>query len=258
MGKDYKNNRPRGNLLPKTMAPEPQKPCMKFQMDVEHYNRTGEIIPLTEPEEYTIPEDINLITDWYRNPNTDNEEGNDMSKGKCIIEYKPTKAELEEDVKTLTNKQIGEKYDASKSTAEKWIRDFEIKRSNNDKVEEEALLAIIAPKKQEETPKIETIPYNQGENEVATVNPSMEEIENFFTDVSIKAEDLDSDADLTDELKEYKKYPASHCAEIKDKQDPDEKIWENIEADIKALRQRKRERVDRDFDVRLRKLLECC
>lgn len=56
MGAEHRG-RPRGNLLPKPTPPEPEKPCVRFIMDVDHYRKTGEVIPLTDPEEYKAPQE---------------------------------------------------------------------------------------------------------------------------------------------------------------------------------------------------------
>lgn len=236
MSHDYHLNRPRGNLLPRQTAAEEPKPCMKFNMNIEHYKRTGEIIPLTEPEEFIPPEDANTLiyNDWTSNP-TNNEEGKEMPKG--FIADKPTKEQLTEDVKTMTNRQIATKYGLSVPTIGRCITEYGVQRRN-------LLRSDNGPCSTEETVQTEAVPREPEvtKAEAKPDNPSMEEYEKFFTDAAEDSKPIEPDTETIPMTVE----------------EVEEAIWKNIEADIKLLRQRRHERAEKEFQDRLLKLLECC
>ncbi|WP_131929946.1 MULTISPECIES: hypothetical protein [unclassified Dehalobacter] len=138
MSREYHINRQRGNLLPRAAGTDKPMPCLKYKFDVERYNQTGEVIPLSEPEEYKPLAWV--IPDSWRNYPNQEMEGEDMPKNPL----KPTKEELEKDRMTMTNGQIAQKYGAKTSTVYAWVKEYGLQRKkwentrNNNPPESEA------------------------------------------------------------------------------------------------------------------------
>lgn len=235
-------NRSRGNLMPSALPKEPAGPCMKYKIDVDHYKRTGEIIPLTEPVEYIPDREYNPYLWVGQNENEMEEE--DMPRGIDAIN-KPTKEQLAEDVKTMKNKEIAEKYGLAESTIARYVKEYGVQRRNLVEAEHNPTLAEIeqfhTDEPRQELPDISmtepiTIePHTDDDMPIMFCGPDPEELgENELVKVITR---------FADPLPEP---------------DPDERIWQSIQADILALKKRKLERAEREFQDRLLKLLECC
>lgn len=212
---EYRFGRPRGNLLPRKVEVEPPKPCIRYFVDKEKL-KDGVIEPITDPEEYTMPEDVNpyVYSDWVGNEfSCENEQGASEEMPRAISN-KPSREELELDIETMTNREIADKYDVAKSTVSMWIRDYGLQRTNTEPATTEEITGV----------------------ETAIIEPTLAQREEFFTDTPAE-------------------YLAEHKSEMT-VEEAEEKIWAGIAIDLGILRQRMIKRAEDEFSAKLSELLE--
>lgn len=151
---------PRVEPLPKA---EP-RPCMRGVLDIELYNRTGEIEYIEPLTEYVPPQDVEEDVEVDR-----------MVKGRFrkLNVNKPSKDQLETDLRDgMTIAEIAKKYEASVAGVNSWIKLFGLKGIKGKQKPEEALDMVQHSPTLEET--------------MIQTSPSLEEIEQFHTDMPIQ------------------------------------------------------------------------
>lgn len=124
--------RPRGNLLPRATEPEPPKQCTRFVMDIDHYNRTGEVIPLTDPEVYEQPE--KPFNNFFEIPVSTKEEA---ERRREMLSKKPPKEQLEQEIRVMNKVQIAKRYGVSRSAVVNWLRSYGLYQPEPQKTSEE-------------------------------------------------------------------------------------------------------------------------
>ena len=122
--------RPRGNLLPRPTQPEPPKQCTSFLMDIDHYNRTGEVIPLTDPEVYEQPDKSE--NDYFEIPASTKEEAE--RRKSYMASKKPSKEQLERDMKDMSRAQLSKHYEVSRSAVFNWLRSYGLLQQTESQV----------------------------------------------------------------------------------------------------------------------------
>ncbi|MHB1651418.1 MAG: hypothetical protein ACYCVD_02940 [Desulfitobacteriaceae bacterium] len=104
----------------------PPRACIRYYVDLEKLNTEGVLEPVTESEEYRMPEGIEP-RNTYAMP-TDNQESVKRRKNH-VAKNKPTKEQLFEDLKTMTLNQIAKKYGASgPSTVSFWVKQYGLQK----------------------------------------------------------------------------------------------------------------------------------
>ena len=284
-------------LLGKSTPREERQPAKykSYIMDIDHYNKTGEVRALTEPEEYTPPE----CTDWLPEESIETEEKEMTPK----TLNKPIAEELRADQLVMNKLQAAKKYNCSKATIERWTKEYELphwkqswqrgaETQNTASEPSEGSPAIDSASEANsndsganmEVQRMHTIPVEpEVLEEISTLDdiPFAEEP----TKKEISAEtkscetptwwDLWSNGDLAEdtesepgqELLANLNCSASEVVEKCELQvhltnecanpdEPDEPDWQHIENEIKALYQIKKNRLNGEFRGRLRKILE--
>jgi hypothetical protein len=121
----YNNERPRGNLLPRTLPPEPETPCIRYFIDADG-NR------ISEPEEF-VPDAQK--PNFNRNQLlTETPKAAKERREKFVKKSKPTKEQLAEDKKSMTLAQMAERYSAGQSTVSSWIRDYGLQADPSERI----------------------------------------------------------------------------------------------------------------------------
>ncbi|WP_207636556.1 hypothetical protein [Desulfitobacterium hafniense] len=102
-------------------------------MDIDHYNRTGEVIPLTQPEVYEQPEKER--DNFFEIPASTKEEAE--RRKEMLSSKKPPKEQLEQDIKAMNKVQIAKKYEVSRSAVVNWLRSYGLYQPEPQKTSEE-------------------------------------------------------------------------------------------------------------------------
>lgn len=244
MSMRYHMNRPRGNLLPRAKTEGNTNPCVHYFVDPIKLKETGELIPMTEPEEFKS--DYNPFAhDWDHSEEF--EGGNEemaAPKGN-----KPSKDQLIEESRVMTLKEIAIAHSVSVPSASQWFKSYGLSYQEL-KAEFRNLSGGALMETQEQKPP-ETIEEKPAETQVTKESdasnpekqpeefrPTQEELEQFFTDTP-----AESQAKL-------------NTLAINGNPDPDEKMWQTIEFNLRAIKLLKHERAEKEFQDRLLKLLE--
>lgn len=204
---------PRHEPLPK----EPPKPCMRGIIDLKLYNQTGEvkyIEPLTEfvPPVETEEQALNPVMStlkreerlWLTNLNPN----------------KPSKDQLEQDLRAgMSIAEIGKKYDASKSSANNWIRTYGlqgIKGQSKDTIRDP------------DTDADHDMVQNHPKDDMIQPYPTLVEIEQFHTDnppQELPRVELNEPLTIVLETEESKPEESPTFDEV----------WKDVQSDLVAL-----------------------
>lgn len=221
MNIDHRFPRPKGNLLPQPTPAENPSECIRYYADKEKLAQ-GIVEPISEPEKYEMPEG----TSWTTPFDLSSEDvealktGRDKSMKTKPMKEIPPKEELLAETEEMTNQEIADKHNVSKSLVEKWIRGYGIQRK---KGANESELTTETPKE----PVVLEVPE--------PTQPTMEDIEKFFTDV-----------------------PETEQTETKQEKlnlDFDE-VWADVQDDLVVLRNLYIEKAINDFGNKLSELIK--
>jgi len=224
---EYRQSTPINNLdpLPKSEA----TPCMRGVMDIDHYNRTGEIKMIEPFSELVIPE---------------NEEGTQAAVKREVRIWmrkinpnKPTKEVLEKYLRSgMTAAEIGEKCSSATITVYNWIKAYGLqgikgmakaKGELQEQVRDEKFYTDLEQGYIDDASQAEESPTLAGIEQ-----PSQSGEEQAF-----------SDAEITDDIPE-----ADRPATIGE-------LWEDAEAALVVLRNKYHEQADNDFRSQLAQLV---
>lgn len=117
---EYRQSTPSDDRTP--LPKGETRPCMRGVLDIELYNRTGEVKMIEPFKEYVSP--INISDTPEFNPETLPPRKRSIWI-KALNPNKPTKARLEENLRTgMSTAEISKKYKASTATVFNWIRNY--------------------------------------------------------------------------------------------------------------------------------------
>lgn len=221
-----------------------------YYMDIDHYNKTGEIRKLEQTIEPNEPELQN--TDHIAQPNkmVETEETEMTPKKIC----KPTAEELRADQLVMNKAQAMKKYNCARATIERWTREYGLPhwrqtwQRDTEKQNEAVLPSEDSPtidSASNEIPKVPE-PNMEEQTRMHTIPAESEVLEELST-----LDDIPFGDDLTPEEQQW---VDEHYDEPAD--DPDESIWQHIENHVQALYDLKLNRLNGEFKSRLRKLME--
>jgi len=99
----------------------------RYKIDIDRYNQTGEIVPITEPEEYTPELTIAAeLNPWRNYPKKNETESEEMARGR-----RPSKEQLEKDREIMLNKEIARKYGVAECTVSFWVKEYGLQLKKN-------------------------------------------------------------------------------------------------------------------------------
>lgn len=231
----------------------PTSPCNHYFIDKDGNQ-------ITESEEFTPSPDQWKATRqiFTSNPQCikagrerakEKREGNKMAY--LTMKNKPTAEELRQDQLTITKSQAIEKYGCGKTTLEKWTRDYRLPHWTQH----------FNPPKKVEIPELaEPDPTWEGSNDskqllreaetgIGDVGGLVECIrteEENQTSQNVILERIALHAEMLDKIKELSEpsetdgVPASMYSD----DELEERVWQNVEAQLEILRQRKYRQVD--------------
>lgn len=173
-----KNEELRHCVVPPAREPLPKaerRPCMRGVMDVELYNRTGEVVMIEPLTEYVSPIDPMVATPI--NPSVI------RRAPRMPIVKRPAKDDLERALRSgMSADELAVKYKAKKMTVYNWIRAYElqgikgVEKPETEVTEVPGADAVITRK---------TAPVNPP----AHVELDLSKVENFCTPVPLSALD---------------------------------------------------------------------
>lgn len=243
--------------LPKSDA----RPCMRGVLDLELYNRTGEIVMIEPLQEYVSPVDPMAATPI--NPNV-------KRKGMSVLNpNKPSREKLEIHLRAgapIAN--IAKKYDCSVATVHNWIKAYGLQGIQGVKKPD---VEDKVPVEKAVTPQAEQM----SETEMVQASPSLNEIEQFHTDTELQEPpkvEMDVPINIpeanedeialmfakTESTVELQDDPAPQTDKLEPSVnacEPFAEVWQDIHDDLVILERQYVEQAKVSFRDRLREML---